>query len=107
MLCTHYGTYTGFEALALHVPQGRHTLCVEADNRFGEDSAFHVPNDYYSYGGVNRPVLIEVLGGTHGWMSSFDAFRQKTSPITYVWRHLAKRRRRRWTFGRKARFAAA
>lgn len=62
VLCTHYGAYTGFEALALHVPQGRHTLRVEADNRFGEDSALHVPNDYYSYGGVNRPVLIETLG---------------------------------------------
>lgn len=58
----HYGAYTGFEALALHVPEGEHTLKVEADNRFGGDSALHVPNDYYSYGGVNRPVVIEQLG---------------------------------------------
>lgn len=61
-LCTHYGAYTGFEALAENLPAGRHCLCVEADNRFGEDSALHVPNDYYAYGGITRPVLIEEVG---------------------------------------------
>ncbi|MGN0972422.1 MAG: glycoside hydrolase family 2 protein [Aristaeellaceae bacterium] len=58
----HYGAYTGFEAIVRDLPQGRHTLRVEADNRYGEDSALHVPNDYYAYGGINRPVLIEQLG---------------------------------------------
>ena len=65
LLCEHYGAYTGFEALVMNVPQGVHTLRVEADNRFGEDSALHVPNDYYSYGGINRPVLIEQLGAAY------------------------------------------
>ncbi len=61
LLTTHYGAYTGFEAIAAGVPQGEHMLRVEADNRFGEDSALHVPNDYYAYGGINRPVVIEEL----------------------------------------------
>ncbi|MBQ3705058.1 MAG: hypothetical protein II888_01260 [Clostridia bacterium] len=62
LLAEHYGAYTGFEGLAQDVPEGEHTLRVEADNRFGEDSALHIPNDYYAYGGINRPVLVEELG---------------------------------------------
>lgn len=61
-LASHYGAYTGFEAIVKDIPYGTHRLAVEADNRFGEDSALHVPNDYYSYGGINRPVLIEEIG---------------------------------------------
>lgn len=64
-LGTHYGAYTGFEVIARDVKPGSHCLCVEADNRFGEDSALHVPNDYYSYGGINRPVLIEEIGNAY------------------------------------------
>ena len=59
LLAEHYGAYNGFETLATDVMPGRHALRVEADNRFGPDSALHVPNDYYSYGGITRPVLIE------------------------------------------------
>lgn len=59
LLCGHYGAYTGFEALARGVEPGMHTLRVEADNRFDERSALHVPNDYYAYGGINRPVVVE------------------------------------------------
>ncbi len=58
---THYGAFTAFEAVVRNVPDGVHTLTVEVDNRFGEDSALHVPNDYYSYGGITRPVAIEQL----------------------------------------------
>ena len=50
------------EGLALDVPRGEHTLRIEADNRFGEDSALHIPNDYYAYGGINRPVAAEEPG---------------------------------------------
>ena len=62
LIAEHYGAYTGFEALAKGVARGEHTLRVEADNRFTEDSALHVPNDYYAYGGINRPVIVEELG---------------------------------------------
>ena len=32
---------------------------VKADNRFSKKSALHIPNDYMSYGGVSRPVVLE------------------------------------------------
>ena len=65
LLTSHYGAYTAFDCLARDVSYGRHTLRVEADNLFGGDSALHVPNDYYSYGGINRPVSIEQLGSAY------------------------------------------
>ncbi len=61
LLCEHYGAYTAFEAIAEHLEPGEHILRIEADNRFGDHSALHIPNDYYAYGGVNRPVVIEEL----------------------------------------------
>lgn len=64
-LCRHYGAYTAFDAIVENLPMGQHTLTVEADNRFGEDSALHLPNDYYSYGGITRPVLVEQLGDAY------------------------------------------
>lgn len=64
-VAAHYGAYTGFEAVIPDVPEGCHRLCIEADNRYGEDSALHIPNDYYSYGGVNRPVVIEQVSDTY------------------------------------------
>ena len=60
-IARHYGAFTAFETVVRHLPDGEHTLNVEVDNRFGEDSALHVPNDYYSYGGITRPVVIEQL----------------------------------------------
>lgn len=65
LLAQHYGAYTAFDCLAEDVPFGPHTLRVEVDNLFGGDSALHVPNDYYSYGGLNRPVTIEQLGSAY------------------------------------------
>lgn len=65
LLAQHYGAYTFFDCLAEDVPMGQHTLRVEVDNAFGDDSALHVPNDYYSYGGMNRPVTIEQLGSAY------------------------------------------
>ena len=47
------------------MPSGEHILRIEADNRFGDDSALHVPNDYYSYGGINRPVIMEEIGAAY------------------------------------------
>ena len=61
LLAEHYGAFTAFDAIAERVPHGLHTLRIEADNRYGEDSALHVENDYYSYGGVNRPVTVQRL----------------------------------------------
>lgn len=65
LLGTHYGAYGAFDFLAEDVPFGEHTLRVEVDNLFGGDSALHIPNDYYSYGGITRPVSIEQLGSAY------------------------------------------
>lgn len=57
----HYNAYTSFDALIPNVKPGVHTLEVIADNSFGEASALHVPNDYQSYGGISRAVVLEQL----------------------------------------------
>ena len=58
LLAEHYGAYTAFDAIAKNIPYGEHVLRVEVDNRFSEESALHFPNDYYSYGGITRPVTL-------------------------------------------------
>ncbi|MBW5447032.1 beta-glucuronidase [Cohnella sp. CFH 77786] len=58
----HYNAYTAFSVLVPDVAEGAHELAVRVDNRFTEDSALHVPNDYYTYGGIVRPVAMETIG---------------------------------------------
>ncbi|WP_433614263.1 sugar-binding domain-containing protein [Paenibacillus cellulositrophicus] len=53
----HYNAYTAFDVVIPDVRPGEHTLIVAADNRFSEASALHIPNDYYTYGGIIRPVV--------------------------------------------------
>lgn len=64
-IARHYGAFTAFDAVVENVPQGIHRLRILVDNRYGEDSALHVENDYYSYGGVNRPVEVQQLGSAY------------------------------------------
>lgn len=61
-IAAHYNAYTAFHAVAKDVPAGEHTLAIVADNRFSEQSALHVPNDYMAYGGISRPVVLEQIG---------------------------------------------
>lgn len=61
LIASHYNAYTIFDVVVKDLKKGTHTLTVKADNRFGEKSALHIPNDYMSYGGVSRPVLVESL----------------------------------------------
>lgn len=58
-LGSHYGAYGEFSFLLKDLVPGEHTLRVETDNSFSEASALHVENDYYSYGGITRPVILE------------------------------------------------
>ncbi|HEY3234759.1 MAG TPA: glycoside hydrolase family 2 TIM barrel-domain containing protein [Polyangiaceae bacterium] len=56
----HHNAYTPF---SLHIPQlsaGEHELLVHISNQHGEISGLHIPNDYYNYGGINRPVTLEL-----------------------------------------------
>lgn len=71
----HYGAFTAFETVVPHLPHGMHELTVEVDNRFGEDSALHVPNDYYSYGGITRPVVVEEVPDVYVTRVTFTAKR--------------------------------
>jgi beta-galactosidase/beta-glucuronidase len=57
----HYNAYTEFDVVIKDVKKGEHKLEVYADNSFSQESALHIPNDYRSYGGITRPVVIEEL----------------------------------------------
>lgn len=58
----HYNAFTPFDAVVRNAASGEHEIQVFADNTFGEHSALHIPNDYYTYGGITRPVSLEKLG---------------------------------------------
>ena len=57
----HYNAFTPFSAVVRNVSEGEHEIRVEVDNTFGEHSALHVGNDYYTYGGITRPVAMEIV----------------------------------------------
>lgn len=57
----HYNAFTPFSAVIKHADKGEHEIKVVVDNTFGEHSALHVPNDYYTYGGITRPVAVEQI----------------------------------------------
>ncbi len=60
-ITNHYNAFTPFSAVVKQVEKGEHIIKVEVDNSFGEHSALHIPNDYYTYGGIIRPVVLEEL----------------------------------------------
>ncbi|WP_168121164.1 glycoside hydrolase family 2 TIM barrel-domain containing protein [Paenibacillus sp. HB172176] len=62
LIAEHYNAYTAFDAIVKDVASGVHELSIEADNSFHEASSLHIPNDYYSYGGITRPVVMEEIG---------------------------------------------
>lgn len=62
-IASHYNAYTIFDVIIRNLAKGDHTLTVRADNRFSSESALHIPNDYMSYGGLSRPVALEILPG--------------------------------------------
>ncbi|MCR4902467.1 MAG: hypothetical protein K6A23_06390 [Butyrivibrio sp.] len=61
----HYNAYTPFSFLVKNLPEGNHFLEVLVDNRFSEESALHVPNDYMTYMGITRGVAVERLGDAY------------------------------------------
>ena len=60
-LIHHYNAYTGFSGIVESVEPGEHEIKVCVDNSFSEASALHVPNDYYTNGGIMRPVVMEKI----------------------------------------------
>lgn len=67
-IAEHYNAFTPFSAVIKNVEAGEHEIRVMVDNTFGEHSALHVPNDYYTYGGITRPVALETVPDT--WIKS-------------------------------------
>lgn len=61
----HYNAFTPFALIAKDLAPGTHHLRVRVDNRFSEKSALHVPNDYMTYGGINRGVSLEQIRGAY------------------------------------------
>lgn len=57
----HYNAFTPFSTVIKNVESGKHCISVQVDNTFGEHSALHIPNDYYTYGGLTRPVVWEAV----------------------------------------------
>lgn len=57
----HYNAYTAFDCVIKNVSKGEHLIRVDVDNSFSEASALHTPNDYYTYGGIIRPVALEMV----------------------------------------------
>lgn len=61
----HYNAFTPFSAVVKSVKKGMHEIAVDVDNTFGEHSSLHIPNDYYTYGGITRPVVLEYVSDTY------------------------------------------
>ncbi|MEA1996322.1 MAG: glycoside hydrolase family 2 TIM barrel-domain containing protein [Gemmatimonadota bacterium] len=58
---SHYDAFTPWDVVVPGLESGAHELVVEVDNSFGENSALHFDNDYYSYGGITRPVELQLI----------------------------------------------
>ena len=58
-IARHYNAFTSFSGIMKNADKGKHSLRIEVSNEFSADSALHIPNDYMTYGGINRPVLVE------------------------------------------------
>ena len=46
------------------------------DNRFTENSTLHIPNDYYTYGGINRTVELHRVGRVYLERMAFHCIKQ-------------------------------
>lgn len=58
----HYGAHTEFEFVLANVKPGEHEVAVLVDNTFGPHNPFfYGRQDLYMYGGIPRPVYVEIL----------------------------------------------
>lgn len=65
LVTSHYNAYTSFDAVIPNVLAGEHEILVYVDNAFSDASALHFPNDYYTYGGLIRPVVLEEISDVY------------------------------------------
>lgn len=78
-VASHYNAYTAFDVVLPDVKPGEHELVVRVDNGFGEHSALHIPNDYYTYGGIIRPVILEEISDIYIERVWFTPYWEKES----------------------------
>ncbi len=57
----HEDAFTPWDVVIPGLKPGMHELVVEVDNSFGPHAALHISNDYYSYGGITRPVMQQLV----------------------------------------------
>ena len=57
----HHDAFTPWNVVARNLSAGQHELVVEVDNTFGDHSALHIENDYYTYGGITRPAELQFV----------------------------------------------
>ncbi|MEX0777193.1 MAG: glycoside hydrolase family 2 TIM barrel-domain containing protein [Phycisphaeraceae bacterium] len=55
-VATHYDAFTPWEVIVPPTSDAERQIIVQVDNTFGDHSALHKENDYYTYGGITRPV---------------------------------------------------
>ena len=79
---SHYNAFTPFFIELTDLEAGTHKLEVYADNRFSEESALHVPNDYMSYGGITRGVVLESVTAPP-WSSATRRTSGSPRPLRY------------------------
>lgn len=71
----HYNAFTAFSGIVMDVSAGEHIIRVEVDNSFSEASALHIPNDYFTYGGFNRTVVLEEINDIYIRNVHFEPYR--------------------------------
>lgn len=74
----HYNAFTPFSTMIPYAEKGLHEIKVVVDNTFGEHSALHLPNDYYTYGGITRPVSLEYLPEVYIKQIHFTPYRHES-----------------------------
>ncbi|MDO7872345.1 MAG: glycoside hydrolase family 2 TIM barrel-domain containing protein [Enterococcus casseliflavus] len=90
----HYNAYTPFSCIIPSVKAGNHEIKVVVDNSFTQESALHIPNDYYTYGGLIRGVCISPISDVYieriqftpeykdnTWWAKTEVFLYNTSQI--------------------------
>jgi beta-glucuronidase len=60
-VASHYDAYTTWDVVLPSLKAGKHELVLKVDNTFSDASALHRDSDYYTYGGITRPAVIEYV----------------------------------------------
>lgn len=60
-VASHFGGFTPFSFIVPHAVPGVHELVIRTDNRLGEDTIPYHVVDWFHYGGIIRPVEVQVL----------------------------------------------